>query len=305
MKFIIITLIILFIITIWIYYIYRRKWAIKKVNGDSDKQKLSYINAALEPFGFEFDLDQDIVISKNDSWQRDIGYQDLYDIKAPFLNMVMDAEPIFFDYNNKHYRIEFWKGQYGITTGAEIGVYVRDFDSKLPKNHYRCANDNERLAMSFMLFKKCLLFSRCDLSWWLTGFDVGRFSKPKDLKLKVCICFPNEEMQVAFVKGLINAGYSLSKVEICCNSICFDYCSAHNYKLNHKYKLVKWFIQIINHINCGIYMHFTRFFNRTIDKLTYLKYLAPCLYKFIIGLSIPRKKHKKYYKKKIKNSMIF
>ena len=300
MKHIIVIISFLLIIILWIYFIFRRKWAIKKVYCDSIEEKLSIINTILEPFGFEFDVENDIVISKKDSWQRDLGYQDLYDIKAPFLNIVMNAEPIYFDYDNKHYRIEFWKGQYGITTGAEIGIYIRDFDSKLPKNVYRCANDNERLEIFFMLFKKCFIFSRYDLSWWLTGFDIGKFSKPKDLKMSICINFPNEKMQIAFIKGLLNAGYTKNKIQICYNSVCFDYCTPHNYKLNNRHKIVKFFVQIINHINCSIFMYITRFFNKTIDKLTYLKYIAPCLYKFIIYLSIPRKKQKKYYKKQKK-----
>lgn len=297
MKYIIITLVVLFIIALWIFYLCRRKWAIRKVNCDSDEEKLSYINAALDPFGFAFDPLQDIVISKNDSWQRDVGYRDLYDLKAPFLNMVMDAEPIYFDYDHKHYRIEFWKGQYGITTGAEIGVYVRDFDCKLPKGYYRCARDCERLNMCFMLFKKCFLFSREDLSWWLTGFDVGKFSKPKDLKLKACIYFPNKEMQVAFVEGLLNAGYEQNKIEVCCDYVCFDLCCPLNYKLNHCHRIMKCIAQCCNFINCSIFMHFTRFFNRTLDKLAYLRYMAPCLYRFIIRLSIPRRKQRKYCKK--------
>lgn len=298
MKYVIITLIILFVIVIWIFYILRKKWAIRKVTCDSDEKKLSYINAALEPFGFEFDICQDIVISKNYSWQRNVGYQDLYDLKAPFFNMVMDSEPIYFDYNNKYYRIEFWKGQYGITTGAEIGLYVHDCDPNLPKNFYRCANDDERLEMCFMLFKKCFLFSRSGLSWWLTGFDIGNFSRPKDLNLKVCISFPNEKMQIAFIKGLLKAGYTLNKIEICCNEVYFDYCTPHNYKLNHKHKIIKCIMQIINYINCHIYMYLTRFFNRTLDKLAYLRYMAPCIYRLIIRLSVPRRKCKRYCKKK-------
>ncbi len=300
MKYFILTLILLFAFVIWIFYLCRKRWAIRKVNCTSDEEKLSYINAALKPFGFEFDLLQDIVISKNDSWQRDIGYRDLYDLKAPYLNMVMDAEPIYFDYEQKHYRIEFWKGQYGITTGAEVGVYVREFGSDLPKNYWRSACDDERLEIEFKLFKKCFLFSRKDCSWWLTGFDVGKFSKPKDLSLKICVCFPNKKMQIAFVEGLLKAGYEANKIHICCDSVCFDYCCPLNYKLNHGHKIIKCIAQLFNYINCSIFMYLTRFFNRTLDKLTYLKFMAPCLYRIIICLSVPRRKQKKYHKKRHK-----
>lgn len=296
MKYILISFLILFILILLLYYFLRKRYAINQVKCHSDEEKLSFINAALNPFGFTFDLNKDLVISKNDSWQRNYGFMDLYDYKAPFFNIVMDSQPIYFEYDKKHYRIEFWKGQYGITTGAEIGIYVRDDTSKF-KNYYRAANDNERLEMTFELTKKCKLFRRCDLSWWLTGFDIGVFSKPKDLKMSICLKFPNQEMANAFKKGLINAGYAHDNIEVCDNIICFNYCTPSNYKPNYSHKLIKCLAQIMNWINVHIYLCLTRMFNRTIDKLTYLRYMAPCLYKFIIRLCIPRRCKKCYPKK--------
>lgn len=290
---------IVLIIILIICYLVKRRRAIRKVKCLSEEEKLICIDAALNPFGFKFDYCQDIVISKNDAWQRDFGYMDLYDLKAPFLNMVFDAEPIIFEYDCKKYRIEFWKGQYGITTGAEIGVYVRDSYTDLPTSFYRAANDDERLDMTFNLSKKCNLFSRCGCSWWLTGFDVGMFSRPKDLIMNICICFPNECMLEAFLESLIKAGYSKSSISICQTTICFEYCCSNNYKLNKRYRLIKCIAQIFNYINCHIYNFITRFFNRTLDKLTYLRLMSPCLFRLIICLSLPCKK-KRYRKKRRK-----
>lgn len=298
MKYLIIAILVIVILIIWIVYILRKKWAIKKVKCTSKEEKLSYVNAALNPFGFTFDEKEDIVISKNNAWQRDFGYSDLYDLKAPSMNIVMHAEPIFFHYDCKEYRIEFWKGQYGITTGAEIGIYVRDNKCKLPKNFYRSATDEERLEMGFELLKNCTLFTRKDLSWWLTGFDVGMFSKPKDLQLKCCLKFKNCKMQKCFINGLLEAGYSKKQIKICDNIVCFEFCHPHNYKLNHGHKIRKCLAQIMNYINCSIYMCFTKCFPRTLDKLTYLRFMFPCIYRWIIRICIPRRKQKKYCKKK-------
>lgn len=278
-------------------YFKRRAWAIRKVKCTSEEEKVLGIDAALEPFGFKFDYCQDIVVSKEDPWQRDFGYSDIYDIKAPFLNMVFDAEPICFDYGTNEYRIEFWKGQYGITTGAEVGVYVRDAGSKLPPTFYRAARDDERLDIAFKLSKKCDLFHRQGCSWWLTGFDVGLFSRPKDLKMAICICFKDKDMLKAFFDALINAGYTCSNICICDNTICFDYCCSNNHKLNCSHRLIKCIAQVFNYINCRIYNFFTRFFNRTLDKLTYLRFMAPCLYRFVVKLCLPRRKKKRYHKK--------
>ena len=290
MKYVILAIVVLIVIAIVVLYFIRKKRAIRLVKCTPDLEKLMYIDAALEPFGFAFDLNCDIVVTKNDTLQRNLGYTDLYDFHAPFFGMVMDSEPLYFDYDGKRYRIELWKGQYGITTGAEIGIYIHDHNC-LP-GFYRAANDDERLNMRFLLSKKCDLFTRCGRSWWLAGFDVGAFSKPKNLKMTVCIELSNCEMCRAFVSALIEKGYSCCQMNICENTVCFEYCRPGYYKPNHRHSFVKCLAQICNFINCHIYMHFTRFFDRTLDKLTYLRFMAPCLYRLIIHLSIPRKRQK-------------
>lgn len=296
MLYIIISLLIFFIIFFIVFFCFRKKWAIRKVKCTTEEEKLCYVNAMLEPFGFVFDEEQDIIISKKDCWQRDAGYSDFYDYKAPLFNMVMDSLPICFNYDNKEYRIEFWKGQYGITTGAEIGTYIHDA-SCLP-NFYRALTDEECLDMNFVLTKKCCLFYRCDKSWWLTGFDLGVFSRPKNLHMSICINFPNQEMLQCFVNSLINSGIPKSQINVCDNQVCFDYCCKNNYKPNHCHCLIKLIMQICNFINCKFYLMCTKCFNRTLDKLTYLRYLAPSLYRFIIRISIPRRKKFKKNKRK-------
>lgn len=189
--------------------------------------------------------------------------------------------------------------QCGITLDAEIGLYVRDFDSKLPKGFYRSATDCEGLYIIFNLFHKCYLFSRKDFTWRLTGFDIGHFSKPKNLKMIISIQFPNQEMRTDFITGLLRAGYSENKIKISCNEVTFEYCCPLNYKLNNCRKIVKCIAQISNFINCSIYMHVTRLFNRTIDKLDYLRYLASCLYKFIFCRCVPKRQYKKRKKYKV------
>lgn len=302
MKYIFLAILVLVVVILLVCYFIRKKKAIAKVRCMSDEEKISHIDAALFPFGFAFDLNCDVVVSKNDVWQRDLGYMDLYDYKAPFFYMVFDADPICFKYKGREYRIELWKGQYGITTGAEIGIYVRYCNSGYPEYFYPAATDDERLKMQFVLMKKCDLFCRCDNSWWLTGFDVGAFSKPKNLKMDVCIHMPDCDMRDAFIDALIQAGYSHCQINICGDAVCFEYCCPNSkYKPNRRHRLVKCIAQLCNYINCHMYMWFTRCFNRTLDKLTYLRFMAPCLYRFIIKLSVPRRKQKKYIRRIYKN----
>lgn len=304
MTYVIIGIVLLVLLIFIILYSIRKKWAIRKVHKECEAEKVRFLNEALRPFGFAFDLKQDIVVSINDSWQREMGFSDFYDYHAPLFNIVTDAEPIYFTYREKEYRLEFWKGQYGITTGAEIGLYVRDKHTDAPKGYYRCATDQERLQMGFLLFNKCFLFSRSGLSWWLTGFDVGVFSRPKDLTMKVCISFPSQEMQIAFVEGLLNAGYEQNKIRVCDSCVCFDYCCSHHYKMNHRGRILKCIAQVCNCINVSLFNFFTRYFTTTLDKLTYIRFMFPCLYRLIIRFTFPRrkprhcKKHKKCNHKK-------
>src|SRR4051794_9572622 len=73
--------------------------------------------------GFDFDPVGDIIYSRMDALQRKAGYCWNYDRAAPLFDMIIDCEPIYFKYGGAKWMIELWKGQYGIMTGAEIGVY--------------------------------------------------------------------------------------------------------------------------------------------------------------------------------------
>src|SRR5690554_5362892 len=89
-------------------------------------QDYKSFNKFLEPYGFAYDPYKDLFYSNLDAWQRDKGYCRLYDEAAAPLSMIMDCEPIYFEYDNKRWLIQFWKGQYGMTTKVEIGVYNTD-----------------------------------------------------------------------------------------------------------------------------------------------------------------------------------
>lgn len=89
-------------------------------------------------------------------WQRKYGYCKTYDEASPLLGMIIDSEPIHFEYDNRYWLIEFWKGQYGMTTGCEIGIYeIINNHSKVKEDSiYNSASDNERLYMFYTLKNK-------------------------------------------------------------------------------------------------------------------------------------------------------
>jgi hypothetical protein len=159
----------------------------------------SLVARAVDAAGFLYDPRHDIIYSKMNPLQRQFGYAYGYDAAALAMTAIIDCEPIFFDYAGKHWMIELWKGQYGLETGCEIGVYNRTISSTSPPvnpvyaaldasigrrpgdttpSHnlfFDCAMDNELLVMSSTLYKngQLLFFRGPEKHWWLTGFKWG------------------------------------------------------------------------------------------------------------------------------------
>ena len=88
----------------------------------------------LEKAGFLYDPAGDVLFSRKDADQYQLGYSYFYDEGIPLVSSNITAEPIYFYYDNKEWLIEIWKGQYGVETGAEIGVYNRPLNGDLFKN---------------------------------------------------------------------------------------------------------------------------------------------------------------------------
>lgn len=183
---------------------------------------------AVDLAGFAYDPAQDIIYSKMNPTQRSFGYAYGYDANALLIAADIDSEPIFFDHAGKHWMIELWKGQYGLETGAEIGIYTRSsdapfyfqlLDATLGKREedpvpshslfYECADDDDMLTMSFTLMRDGQpLFSRGpERHWWLTGFRWGVYSDPADLVLRLQIEMPDPGMLRAFVAALEERRY--------------------------------------------------------------------------------------------------
>lgn len=292
--------VILFIVLLVILCIHlRRKWACAKIAAMVCEKKIEVLDEALTPFGFLYQCRGELVTSGMYSWQREMGYCRQYDEAAIAMHMNFDCEPIYFEYKGSYWLLEIWKGQYGCTTGAEIGLYVNHTGrpgARPSELFYECAGDEERLNMQFTLWKNRVpLMERGGLHWWLTGFCVGEYSTPRELFMQVSICFPNTEMRNAFYEGLLRAGYKPAEIRLdqCCVSICFDrprtpqprgYCGCYRRYINWRNKRY-----------CKLFRRVTRRFRCTLDRILYIGYCFPCLFRKIRRLGIrctPRKLRK-------------
>ncbi|MBR0348825.1 MAG: DUF4474 domain-containing protein [Clostridia bacterium] len=197
--------------------------------------------------GFSFDAKEGVFYASSNAWQRTFGYTYIYDLAAPVIICWFDTTRIFFEYDDKEWMVQLWKGQYGwVLIGAEIGLYYRDFgDNSLIDengvNYFKCADDDLLIKMSMTLYRNNqTLFSRgLQYSWWLTGFVPGALdgfgSTPEavqQVKLDAKLVFTDADMMQAFIKGLEevdkvehNATYSARN---------FEFKKGVNYNVNLK-----------------------------------------------------------------------
>lgn len=280
-----------------IFFQCRRKKIICKIKSMDDCTKCSLLNELVYPFGYDFHCDCGFFSSTLDAPQRQAGYTWLYDYMAPRFQMVFDALPVYFDYQGRTWLIEFWKGQYGINTGAEIGIYHAD--SIIPEGSsktawFSCADEQEMLNCSFRLCNgedECVCNS--GRHWWLTAFLAGRFSRPCALTMESCICFPDREMLSAFVDGLRRAGCPDNCLSVKGLTVCFVF-RKDNTKYNLITRFFRRFSQWKNRMFCKLYLWATRPFLCTEDRVLYLYYYLPACFRKLLRL---RRFHKRCHKR--------
>lgn len=181
--------------------------------GVNKKTGYAALDDEISVAGYAYDKSQDIFYSTMNAWQRKFGYCRLYDETAAVTGMIIDCEPIYFEYDDRRWMIGLWKGQYDLTTGGEIGVYQTDGpDLNIPGvfngTFFYCAEDKDRLYIQFVLKKNSKkLFTRKGKHWWMTGFKLAEFSEPSELTMDINITLKDKKMRNAFINGLRNAGY--------------------------------------------------------------------------------------------------
>ncbi len=263
----------------------------------ADKSELDKIYSIA---GYAYDSKQDIFYSTLNPWQRKFGYCRLYDEAAAPLGMIVDCDPIYFNYKEKRWLIEFWKGQYDLPTGAEIGIY----NTKAPELNipgifkgifYYSASDDELLWMSYILKKKDkVLFTRGGRHWWLTGFRLGEFSQPSELTMIITITFKDWEMCTAFIKGLMRAGYLPHEFKRYGNTVRVTFDKPHTPQPITRTKVTDAIIQAKNKMLCDMYNQATKGAMTMEEKLKAIKEKNPELYSHIMGMGRPKDLYKSY-----------
>lgn len=251
------------------------------------------IDQAIESAGYAYDMRQDIFYSRMDAWQKKYGYCQLYDEAAAPLSMIIDCEPIRFEYGKKKWLVEFWKGQYGMTTGCEVGVYNTtgpdlDIPGVFNGTVYDSAPEEDQLFLAFLLRKgQNILFRREGKHWWLTGFKLGEFSEPHELSMEVAITLKDPEMRGAFVAALREAGYSEQEMRILHNTVWIFFTKPHSQQPYTRIEATDRLTQKKNLLLCETYHKLTKGYRLAPEKIKILRQKAPELFDWVFTMGKP------------------
>jgi hypothetical protein len=233
------------------FYAYLQRRRLDRGRYAVDAEALRLFNDCLDEAGFAYEPNGDIFVSKIDAWQRNFGYCLFFDSFANLFTMIIDFEPVSFEYGGKMWLIEFWKGQYGPCTGAEIGVYWADPEKLRLYNCYDAVPDSSMLSMSFSLVKsEKVLFTRSGRHWWLTGFMAGEFSEPEELEMEISVKLLSPGMLQAFSKALMKSGHRVT-MDAANSSVSFRY--GHPSAQNKTSRVRRLVVQRINRCYCTLY----------------------------------------------------
>jgi len=185
-------------------------------NGGSGISAVCTVNVTSAPTGavvsYLYNEDEGFFYIENDPWQRNFGFNKLYDWGAPITQMFYNTVRVKFNYANKGWMIQMWKGQYGYAfVGSEIGVYTKPLNQII--EHYECASNDDMLKMQMTLYKKDKwLFTRTyDTYWWITGFVPGaldKFADRTELTMLGLVTLKDAAMKDAFVASLQGQGFT-------------------------------------------------------------------------------------------------
>ncbi len=274
-----------------------------KILGDIP-ERVDELNAEIKPFGFAYEPYQDIFYSLLNPWQRELGYCRLYDEASAALSMIIDCEPIPFEYGGRRWLIEFWKGQYCMNSGGEVGIYYTtgpnlNIPGFFNGTFYFCPKDEDCIKMSFVLRKNGnILFTRNGFHWWLTGFKLGEFSKPSDLSMDIIMELYDRKMAMSFVEALKNVGYKDNEYKIQGNKVWVRFDKPHTKQPLTRTSFTDFIMQRNNEYWCTSYANLTSAYTDTLDKLEVLRNESPDMYQRIMAIGKSKEVFESYTKLK-------
>jgi len=177
------------------------RWAPQNLEYDSNTGWLyDTIDVGLMGIGFDYNFPEYLLRTAPGTWQRSLGYNILFDAFSPLMLIYLDTLRFPFSYEGRDWMIQFWKGYYLASNGAEIGIYEKNPGTPI----FWDASDT-MLDISMRVFQGDTLFFDygTQRTWWTGGFKYGNFLRtplvlPKQLRLTGTITFEEPGMADAF-----------------------------------------------------------------------------------------------------------
>lgn len=285
----IVLLLILFLFAFYTYQSFIRDTVLSAPASD----KFERINKILLSNGFAYSPDGDYFFMLPDCRQRDYGYCRFYDDTASDDGMIIDCESIYFSYGGRRWLLELRKGQYGLSAGAEAGIFAASAEDVhipdvLDGPLFESLPDKELLPIDLCIYRKGQLAARRkEKHWRLAIFLPGVFCKPQDLAVKATITFPNREMQKACLEGIKSAGYPDCQILKVRQTVTILFSAPRTPQPLQRDSLVSKVVLYHNRLMCGEYQALTARYPETIDKLDCLRTLNPHLYHLALRFSGP------------------
>lgn len=284
----------IFLLPVIVWFVCRRKRGKSRIRNMSDEKKRQILSELTEPFGFVYEPKEDIFVSRPDAWQYSQGYQALFDELAPKFNMIFDCVPVYFDYKERTWLVEFWKGQYGINTGAEVGVYHSN--RVVPKEQRRLIQYNavseEEMPFISLRVEKCgeKLFAKSESHWWLAAFRMGVFSEAGDLVMYASLLFEDFEEADAFCQGLKETELLNDSYKQQGNRVFVRLKGTTLY--SGRERLHRCIVQLGNKGFCKLYAAITRPFIKTEDRMLFLYEQLPWCFHHMMRLHAFGRRHR-------------
>ena len=164
-----------------------------------------FTDGGMIDLGFDVSVYDLLVYGTVHSWQREMGFDLFYDLLSDILPIYnLATRRIKFDYADKEWMIQLWKGNYGLASnGLEIGIYNRPKGSF--GSYYFAASDDEMMPLSAKLYHgdKLLLEKGPVTHWWLSAFKLSPvIYLPDSMTMCFSITFPNKTMLAAFTAAV-------------------------------------------------------------------------------------------------------
>ncbi|HIT90746.1 MAG TPA: DUF4474 domain-containing protein [Candidatus Merdenecus merdavium] len=227
-------------------------------------------------------------------WQFLYGHCPLYDDVAPFYDIILDQEPIPFEYNGKKWLIQLWKGQYGLSTGFEIGIFLsKESILHVKDNPYDCFYEHMKESSDFQIQATLYrngnkLFYFHKIGTYINGYRPGVFSYPDELSLTTTLTFPNQSIAKAFIKGLLRAGYQPSEIHALETKVTFIFHRPYTTKPFTLTSLTTYLAQKNNEELCALFLYITARDKNYMEAFYTIKKVSPEFYQEL--LQIGRKK---------------